>query len=415
MFALVDCNSFYASCEQIFRPDLRNKPVVVLSNNDGCIVARSKEAKALNIPELSPFFQIEAQLKQQNVHIFSSNYPLYGDISNRVMLTLSQFSPSIEVYSIDEMFLDFGGLSVDLKTYSHNIKNTLWQHIRMPVGIGVAQTKTLAKLANHAAKKIPKCNGVCVLDSAEKQTWLLKRTSISSVWGVGKKSSLKLSRYNIKTAWDLSLANRSLIRKIGGVTLERTACELTGKNCLQLEEVTNKKNIISSRSFGKKVTLITDLNEAIATYCARALKKLNAQKQHVKTLYIFLKTSPYEPNFYQNSGIINLPYPTNDIRIITQYAKHALKAIYKQDKHYLKLGVGFVELVEMKSQQMDMLSNTQPEKSNRLMSTLEDINRKFGTSTIKLAAQGNKHSWEMRQAYLSQAYTTQWNSLPTVK
>jgi len=415
MFALVDCNSFYASCEQIFRPNLRGKPIVVLSNNDGCIVARSKEAKALNIPDLNAYFQLKDYLAQNNVHVFSSNYALYGDISNRVMETLKQFSPAIEVYSIDEMFLDMKGFSINLDAYGHTIKRTLWQQIRMPVGVGIASTKTLAKLANHAAKKIPKCDGVCVLDTLEKSEWLLKRVAANKVWGVGKRLSKKLSTIGISTALELARANKKQIRSIGGVTLERTANELNGIPCLQLEEIENKKQIFSTRSFGQKVSSLQGLQEAISLYATRACEKLRKQKHLVKTIYIFAHTSPHEPNYYSNSLTIQLPYPTDDFRLVIQRAKIGIENIYSPNKRFLKVGIGLIELVDKNEyKQADFFSRGQPIRSDKLMNAIDLINAKYGTGSVMSAAQGLNKPWVMRRQFLTPAYTSSWDCLPIV-
>lgn len=414
MYALVDCNSFYASCEQIFRPDLRGQPIVVLSNNDGCIVARSKEAKVLGVPDLNVFFKVRPFLEANKVHIFSSNYALYGDISNRVMHTLMNFSPDIEVYSIDEMFIGLKGFDCDLDAYGREIKQTVWQHIRMPVGVGIAPTKTLAKLANHAAKKIPKCNGVCVLDTQHKQEWLLQRLPVNKVWGVGKRLAKRLEAADIHTAYDLAKANKKQIRKIGNVVLERTANELNGIECLGLEEVENKKQIYSTRSFGVKVTDMASLQEAISLYASRACEKLRRQKSLVKTIHVFVKTSPYAPNPYANSTIIQLPYATDDERVIIHYAKLGIAKIYKPDKAYLKCGLGLVELVDKSWSQDELFKPQKRSNTEPLMQVMDDINKRYGRGSVFIAAQGINKPWVMKQDYLSPKYTTKWDELPVV-
>jgi len=414
MYALVDCNSFYASCEQIFRPELRGKPLVVLSNNDGCIVARSKEAKALAVPDLYAYFKLKDFLEANHVHVFSSNYALYGDISNRVMTTLKQFSPDIEVYSIDEMFLSLKGFTNNLDAYGREIKHTIWQHIRMPVGVGIAPTKTLAKLANHAAKKIPKCEGVCVLDTPDKWGWLLRRLPTNKVWGVGSKLSKKLATNGILTAWDLSQADKKLIRQVGNVCLERTASELKGIECLDLEEVQDKKQIYSTRSFGRKVTGLSELHEAISLYATRACEKLRKQQHMVKTIHVFLQTSPFLPNYYVNSIVVQLPYATDDSRLVIHCAKAGIEQIYLPNKQYLKAGIGLIELVEKNNSQQDFFCMGQPLASEKVMSALDTINQKYGAGTVFIAAQGIRKPWTMRQHFKSPAYTTRWEDLPVI-
>lgn len=415
MFALVDCNSFYASCEQIFRPDLRGKPVVVLSNNDGCIVARSKEAKALRVPDLQAYFKLKGFLSKNDVNVFSSNYALYGDMSQRVMQTLRQFSPDIEIYSIDEMFLDLSGLQQDLESYGRTIKATVWQHTRIPVGVGIAPTKTLAKLANHAAKKIPKCQGVCVLDHPDKWEWLLRKVHTRAVWGVGKRIAKRLSASGIETAYQLAKADKAILRKQFNVCLERTARELNGEPCLTLEAIADKKQIYVTRSFGKKVTDISELQEAIACYAARACEKLRKQNHFVLTLHVFVQTSPFLPNYYANSTVLKLPYATDDPRIVTRAAKQGIQQLYRAGKVFLKCGVGLIELIHKQHVQADFFTPGQSAVTNELMHTLDNINQKYGKSTVFLAAQGMRKTWKMQQNMLSPNYTTRWQDLPVIK
>lgn len=415
MFALVDCNSFYASCEQIFRPDLRGKPVVVLSNNDGCIVARNAEAKALNIPELQAYFTLKDFLNHHKVHVFSSNYALYGDISQRVMHTLKHFSPDVEVYSIDEMFLDLSGFHQDLTTYGQNIKATVWKEVRIPVSVGIAPTKTLAKLANYAAKKIPNCYGVCTLDQPYKWDWLLKRMPVQKVWGVGKRLSKRLAGIGVCTAYELAKANKKQLRKLTNVCLERTANELNGHACLGLDEVAEKKQIYVTRSFGEKVTELASLQEAITLYATRACEKLRKQQHWVQTIHVFAHTSPFLPNYYSNSLVVKLPYPTDDPRLVSAYAKRGIELIYRESALFLKCGIGLIELLDKHHQQKDLFSPGQSNRSNILSSTLDTINQKYGRSTVFLAAQGIRKPWKMRQEFLSPRYTTRWQDLPLVR
>jgi len=413
LFALVDCNSFYASCEQVFRPDLRGKPVVVLSNNDGFVVARSAEAKALGIPDLEPFFKIEHLLRKHRVAIFSSNYPLYGDLSNRVMITLKGFSPQIEVYSIDEMFLCLDGLPDSLDGYARQMKNVLWEHLRMPVGVGIAPSKTLAKLANRAAKKIPRCTGVCVLDQPPKWQWLLRRVPVTAVWGVGKQTARRLSCLNIHSAWDLASANPKIVRRHTSICLERTMEELNGRPCMALEELPPaKKQIYCTRSFGNKATEVDPVLEAISLYAARAAEKLRQQQHLALTLHVFIHTSPFEPDFHSVSAVAKLPFPTDDSRIIAGTARETARRLYSSGHAFLKAGVGLIEIIDRKYHQFDLLSAGQSRQSDRLMAVLDRINHHYGRNAVFLAAQGVSKPWYMRQQYTSPEYTTRWRDLP---
>ncbi|ALM54064.1 Y-family DNA polymerase [Halomonas huangheensis] len=416
MLALVDCNSFYASCEQIFRPDLRGRPVVVLSNNDGFVVARSKEAKALGIPDLEPFHKIEHLLRQHNVTIFSSNYPLYGDISDRVMTTLQAFSGRIEVYSIDEMFLDLSGMPGDFSELGREIKDSVWQNVRMPVGVGIAPSKTLAKVANHAAKKIPKCGGVCVLDEPHKWEWLLKRMPVTGVWGIAKRLAKRLEDLRIYSAWDLATANPKIVRRASNVNLERTIEELNGRPCLGLEDVPPaKKQIYCTRGFGKRSDTLEPIQEAVALYASRAVDKLRAQRSLVTTLHVFLHTSPFEPNFVSASAAAQLPYPTDDVRLVAALARRTVASLYRPGHQYVKAGVGMIEILDRRHHQFDMLEPGQSVQSDKLMATLDAIKRRHGKGAVFLAAQGVSQPWYMRQKFRSPEYTTRWTDIPCVK
>ncbi|MCP5215514.1 MAG: Y-family DNA polymerase [Pseudomonadales bacterium] len=415
MFALVDCNSFYASCEQVFRPDLRGLPVVVLSNNDGFVVARSKEAKALGIPDLEPFFKVERLLRKHKVAIFSSNYPLYGDLSHRVMTTLKAYSPHIEVYSIDEMFLQLQGFPKPLARYASDIKATLWENIRMPVSVGIAPSKTLAKLANRTAKKIPQCAGVCVLDEPAKWEWVLKRVPVTAVWGVAKRTAKRLTPLNIQSAWDLASANPKIIRRHSSVCLERTIEELNGRSCLALEELPPaKKQIYCTRSFGKKATEIQPVLEALTLYASRATEKLRKQNHLALSVHVFIHTSPFEPNFHSVSAVSQLPYPTNDSRLITAVVRETAKRLYSPGHAFLKAGVGLIEIVDRKYHQFDLLHPGQNTRSDQLMKVLDQINNTFGRSSVFLASQGVSKPWYMRQQFTSPQYTTRWSEIPKV-
>lgn len=415
MFALVDCNSCYASCEQIFRPDLRGKPVVVLSNNDGCIVARSKEAKALGIPDLHAYFKVKHLLKRHGVVVFSSNYPLYGEISRRIMDILHQFSPEVEVYSIDEMFLDLSGLDEDLIQYGRQMKQTVWQHVRMPVSVGVAPTKTLSKLANHAAKKIPKCNGVCVLDTQEKWQWLQSRMPVTAVWGIGSRIGKRLAELNIYSVWDLASSSPKSLRRQFSVNVERTINELNGIPCIALEEVPpSKKQIYCTRSFGEKPTKLQPVLEAVSLYASRAAEKLRAQKHFAHTVHVFLSTSPHKPNYYSNSTTVQLPYPTDDTRVIVATVRRAASSLYRTGNAYLKAGVGLVEITAKKHYQHDIFNEKQSERADAVIKSLDAVNQRYGSGTLFIAAAGTQKPWRMRQQFRSPAYVSRWTELPKV-
>jgi DNA polymerase V len=415
MFALVDCNSCYASCEQIFRPELRGKPVVVLSNNDGFIVARSKEAKLLGLQELQPFFKVEQLLKQNNVAIFSSNYPLYGDISHRVMTTLKAFSPEVEVYSIDEMFLNFEGMQWDLNEYGQQIKNKLWQDIRMPVAVGIAPSKTLSKLANRAAKTIAKCNGVCVLDEPHKWQWLQKRLPVTKVWGVGSRLAKRLERYQIHTVYDLAQANAKTLRRDVSVNLERTINELNGIACYPLEEQPPaKKQIYCTRSFEHKLTELAPIKQAVAVYAGRAAEKLRAQNSLVQMIQVFLQTSPFELGHVSRNVVCQTPFPTNDSREIVKAALQGLESIYKPGHRYLKAGVGLLDVSDRQFNQYDLFHKGQSSSSDKVMKVLDRTNLEHGRNTLFIGSEGVVRKWAMRQQYKSPAYTTRWADIPVV-
>jgi DNA polymerase V len=415
MFALVDCNSCYASCEQIFRPELRGKPVVVLSNNDGFIVARSKEAKLLGLQELQPFFKVEPLLKQNNVAIFSSNYPLYGDISHRVMTTLKAFSPEVEVYSIDEMFLNFEGMQWDLNEYGQQIKNKLWQDIRMPVAVGIAPSKTLSKLANRAAKTIAKCQGVCVLDEPHKWQWLQKRLPVTKVWGVGSRLAKRLERYQIHTVYDLAQANAKTLRRDVSVNLERTINELNGIACYPLEEQPPaKKQIYCTRSFEHKLTELAPIKQAVAVYAGRAAEKLRAQNSLVQMIQVFLQTSPFELGHVSRNVVCQTPFPTNDSREIVKAALQGLESIYKPGHRYLKAGVGLLDVSDRQFNQYDLFHTGQSSSSDKVMKVLDRTNLEHGRNTLFIGSEGVVRKWAMRQQYKSPAYTTRWADIPVV-
>ena len=420
IFALVDCNNFYASCERLFRPDLAGKPVLVLSNNDGCVVARSAETKALGIKMGVPVFQIKDLIRQHNIQVFSSNYPLYADLSSRVMRTLETLAPRVEVYSIDEAFLDLTGIEsvCGLEDFGRQVKSTVEQWTGISVCIGIAPTKTLAKLANHAAKKYPATGGVVDLTSKERQKKLLALTPVGDIWGVGKKLTHRLENLGVHSALELAQSSPERIRKQFSVMLERTLYELNGVPCLEVEEVApHKQQIISSRSFGRLITRLDDMKQAIAQYTARAAEKLRAEQQQAKVLTVFIQTNRFKQsrNSYSNSATGQLAIPSSDTRVLTTLAMQLLQGIWKDGYQYNKGGVMLADFYDQHALQTHLFDDAQQTAtSNKLMAAVDSINNS-GLGKVFLARQGMNNTWSMRRKYLSPAYTTQWSDLPKVK
>ncbi|MBQ0366161.1 translesion error-prone DNA polymerase V subunit UmuC [Providencia rettgeri] len=419
MFALVDVNSFYASCEKVFRPDLAGKPVIVLSNNDGCVIARSSEAKKLGVKMGELYYERHSFYRQNNINIFSSNYVLYADMSNRVMSLLSTFAPSLEIYSIDEAFLDFAGMNntFNLEEYGREIQSAILQNTHLPVGIGIAPTKTLAKLANHAAKTWKKTGGVVELSSEQRQRKLLSLIPIEEVWGIGRRISAKLRIMNVNTALDLANASVATIRKTFGVTLERTLRELNGEPCIELEEVRKiKQQILCSRSFGQKVLDIETMRKAVCDYAERAAEKLREEKQRCKIIGLFIQTSRHASGEdYANSINIKLEYPSSDTRDIINAAMRGLNTIWRDGYRYYKAGIILSDFTDSDIAQLDMFSTQKPfRNSDELMKILDAIN-KSGHGKVWFASKGGDSGYKMKREMLSPAYTTNFDELRVVK
>lgn len=420
VYALCDANSFYASCEKVFRPDLRHKPVVVLSNNDGCVIAQSKEAKAmLDIYMCRPWFELEKEAKKLGVVEFSSNYELYANMSNRFMATLRQFAPRQEVYSIDESFLDLTGFKRDLAAYGQEIKNTVYQWTGLPICVGIANTKTLAKLANHCAKKQPVMNGVCDFTSMN-QTELdsiMEKLPVSKVWGIGSKLEAKLNQVGVHNVLRLKRADSKRIRDQFGVLLERTIKELNGESWLELDEtLPEAKQVMSSRSFGARVNAVADLEQAISYHAANAGERLRKHGLYANMVYVFIQNSPFDKaQYYGASRVVALPSPTDCTLQITRVALWLLKQINKEGIYYQKAGVMLMELVPACAQQKDLFGgNLHDTKKSNLMATLDSINNKYTKGNIKLASEGVDKVWAMRRSFKSPNYTGDWNELPKV-
>ena len=421
MFALVDANNFYVSCHRAFDPSLKGKPVVVLSNNDGCCVARSNEVKALGVKMGTPWFQLYDLAKQHGIIALSSNYCLYGDVSLRFMRILAQFSPVQEVYSIDECFLDFTGFNyIDMTGYGQTIRQRVLQWLGLPVCVGIGPSKTLAKLANYVAKKRDQYQGVFDYSrlGQQEQDELLASIEVGEVWGIGLRLSERLARLGIETVKDLRDADTKIVRRQFSVVVERTVLELRGVSCLDLEEVAQaKKEIVSSRSFGKLVVKLDDLQQAVASYTARAAEKLRRQHSVAGALQVFLQTNPHKTNEpqYHPSIVIPLVEPTADTGLLVSHAMRGLKRIHKPGYRYQKAGVMLMELSDPKTSQPDLFSHVSTQdrqKSQRRMETLDHINRKMGRGTLRLAAEGFQHTWKVRTDYPSPRYTTRWAELP---
>jgi DNA polymerase V len=417
VFALVDCNNFYASCEKLFRPDLKHTPVVVLSNNDGCIVARSKEVKALGIKMGVPMFQVQDEIRKYGIVCFSSNYALYADLSNRVMTILEEEAPRLEVYSIDEAFMDLTGVDhvTDLLAFGKRVKAKVDQWTGITVGVGIAPTKTLAKLANHAAKQYPATGSVVDLMDPDRQKRLLALVEVSDVWGVGRRTTAKLKARGIHTALDLASADPKSIRSEFSVVLERTIRELNGVSCLDLELVRpTKQQIICSRSFGHKVTDRRELREAIAKYTTRAGEKLRGEKRLCRVVSVFVRTSSFIPNEPQYSKTLSaeLPNPTDDTRALLEVADVLFRRIYRAGYRYAKGGVMLADFYEHGAFQQDLFraDNTKI-NSKALMSVVDKINHS-GLGKVFFASQGVSPQWSMKREHLSPAYTTRWDELP---
>jgi len=420
--ALIDVNNFYVSCERVFNPKLLNKPVVVLSNNDGCAVARSNEVKALGVGMGAPWFKCQALAKQYGIVAYSSNYALYADMSNRVMSILRQYSPDQEVYSIDESFLDLTSFkSKDLLQYGQAMRQQILQWTGLPVCVGIGPTKTLAKLANHCAKKRPTFDGVCNFNQMPPEAihQLLSEIDVGEVWGVGRKLAPKLQALGISSVLDLKRANPERLRQLFSVVMEKIIRELNGTVCIEMEEIAPpKKQIVSSRSFGYPVTDYNSLAESITLYVSRATEKLRKQSSYAGSIYVYIRTSPFKEDqpFYSNGLTIPLPTPSDDTRLLVNSALWGLKQLFKLNYQYAKAGIMLSELVGAESVQTDLFSQVQiSPRSTKLMIVLDGINKKMGKESIKLASEGFKRPWKMKQGNKSPCYTTKWNEVIKVK
>jgi len=420
MFALVDVNSFYTSCETVFRPDLRGRPVVVVSNNDGCIISRSAEAKALGIKMGEPYFKIKQDLQRQQVQVFSSNYALYADLSHRVMTLLGELAPASEIYSIDEAFLDLTGVSncLSLEDFGRDIRQQVLKATGLTVGVGIAPTKTLAKLANYAAKKWSKTGGVVDLSDQARQRRLLPLVPVEEVWGIGRRVGKRLQLMGIKNALDLADSPVPTLRKHFSVVMERTVRELRGESCLALEEMAPaKQQIVCSRSFGHRVTDYQDMHQAICAWAERAAEKLRGEKQYCRFISVFIRTSPHDDNGtgYNNQASGRLLLPSNDTRDIIRVSTEALDRIWREGERYIKAGVMLSDFYSEGVAQLDLFAETQPKANSAALMTAIDTLNRSGKGKVWFAGQGIEKSWSMKREMLSPAWTTRYSDLPTAK
>jgi DNA polymerase V len=418
VFALIDCNSFYASCERVFRPDLAKTPIVVLSNNDGCVIARSYDAKPY-VKMGQPYFQIKDHLRRNGVVAFSSNYALYGNISERVMMIIESMVPALEVYSIDEAFAELTGMPGDLTAFGRKLRATIFKQTSIPVGVGIARTKTLAKLANHTAKRLlEKTGGVVDLCDQTKREWTLRNTDVGDVWGVGKRMKAHLECMGIKTAMDLAQADAWTLRQKFSVVIEKTARELAGTSCLELEEADPpKQEICCSRMFGNRLTDIEPIKEAVATYTQRAAEKLRAQDSLCKKIRVSIRTGMFNPEEakYANGALVELPYPTNDVRLMTKASTEAVNRLFRPGFKYSKAEVLLMDLRQPGEFTDDLFAHSQPAVADKVMSVLDCINERWGRGTLRVASVPSAPGWAMRRDLMSQSYTTRLDQLWTVK
>jgi DNA polymerase V len=419
MLALVDCNNFFASCERVFRPDLEGKPIVVLSNNDGCIVSRSNEAKALGIPMGVPYFKVKDKIEINRVHVFSSNFLLYGDMSNRVMSIIEQFSPNVEVYSIDEAFLDLTGMK-NILEYGREIHRTIKQWVTIPVSVGIAPTKTLAKAANYLVKKNAGHRGVLMLEDERQIASALAEVPVGELWGIGRRLAVSLSGYGIRTAYDLQNIDMQWARQQYSVMMLRVVEELRGTPCLAVEsESQQRKSIISSRSFGRKVTALAELSESVATHITRAVEKLREDGLCTSALVVYIKANRFTAEPVSHSKYIHLPYPTDDTSVLISYAHAALAEIFQDGLRYGKCGICLLNFSQSSQFQYSLFPAYQSEdvmqERRTLMKAIDSVNGKWGKRTVYFAACGIQQKWHMKSESRSPCYTTEWDDIPEAK
>ena len=417
MYALVDAVSYYASAEKVFDPSIRNKPVVVLTNNDGCICAVCPIARHLGVPKFKPYFQIRQFLAKHKVVIRSSNYELYADLSDKMMNVISRFCDDQYIYSIDESFLQFknyNSLVKDWHLYGHEIVDAVWQETRLPVGVGFGTTPTLAKAANHAAKKLSGYDGVAVIDCDKSRKEVLSRMSLTDVWGIGSRLGKRLNVLGIHTAWELANQCPKAMRSQFSVLVERTINELNGVACMSWDEVRqSKKEIFSTRSFGQRVTEYNALKAALTTHGAIVGRKVRRQQSLVKRLHIFAASSPHDDNYYKKTVTYDFPIPTDNTMRIASAISNVFDDIYQEGVLFYRCGVGAIELTTTEFMQQDLFSKNDDDPE--LMGCYDNINKRYGNDSMKLAAEGRAEKWHMRREFLSPSYTSKWRDIPKIK
>ncbi|MCE1019666.1 translesion error-prone DNA polymerase V subunit UmuC [Pseudomonas monteilii] len=418
VFALIDCNSFYASCERVFRPDLAKTPIVVLSNNDGCVIARSYDAKPF-VKMGEPYFECKDTLQRHGIVAFSSNYALYGDMSERVMSLIESMVPAAEVYSIDECFADLTGVQGSLTEFGREVRAKVLKCTGIPVGVGIAPTKTLAKLANHTAKRLQaQTGGVVDICDPFKRDWVLRNTEVKEVWGIGRRMTAHLEAMGIRTAMDLAKTDPWTLRQKFSVVVEKTARELSGTPCLELEEAAPpKQEICCSRMFGKRLTELAPIKQAVASYAGRAAEKLRAQGSVCKRMRVSIRTGMFNPDEakYAKGVLVELPYLTNDTLLLTRAATEAVEQVYRPGYRYSKAEVLLMDLRQPGEFTDDLFAVTQPLACDRLMSVLDEINAKYGRGTMRSASVPLTPGWGMRREMMSRSYTTRIDQLWRVR
>jgi DNA polymerase V len=420
MFALIDCNSFYASCEKIFRPDLKDRPVVILSNNDGCVIARSSEAKKMGVSMTQPWYQIKDQYLSKGGIVFSSNYEFYADISNRVMNVLSDLCPEIDIYSIDEAFLDLRSFkkNIDLVNFAYDCKRKIREWVGIPVSIGIAPTKTLAKLANKVAKDDPRFDGVVILSEPRVIKHFLRSMPVEKIWGIGKRLTARLENIGVKTAHDLTQIDSRLIGDNFNVVLERTVRELKGQSCITLHDFMEpKKQIMVSRSFGRSIRTKNVLSEAISFHASRAAEKLRYEKQKCRLITTFIRSNRFNTKIKQiyASRSLELIHPTDDTRVIIKSANRILEKIYANGYQYAKAGILLSDFTDSYGYQMSLFDRKSDEKSaSKLMETIDYINL-MEIAKVGFGNQGYQNTWKMKREIKSQRYTTKIDEIPIIK
>jgi len=413
-YALIDCNNFYASCERVFRPELNGKPIVVLSNNDGCVIARSNEAKLVGVPMGAVAYQFQKMFDEHKVYVFSSNYALYGDMSSRVMSLLSVYSPDMEVYSIDEAFLKFKGFELfNLLEIGKDMQSNITKSTGIPISVGFAKTKALSKVANKIAKKFPDRTGsVYIIDTDEKRIKALKWLSVEDVWGIGRRHAKKLNSIGVKTAYDFSQLSEIWVKKNMAIVGLRLQKELNGFSVLELDEIQPKKNIATTRSFDTNYSKIGYLEERISTFAATCGQKLRKQKSCCNSIMVFIHTNGHRIDLpqYSKNVVVKLPYSTNSSIILIEYALKGLKIIFKEGFQYKKAGVIVMDFTPEVNYQASLFENQNP-KHTKLMSAMDLINKSIGKQKLKLASQDLDRTWKMRQEKLSKRYTTRLDEI----